>query len=152
VRVGDDQLHTAQATGLQPAQELGPERAAFAVADVEAEHLAAAVGADPGGHHDGLGGDPAAAAAAVPTDAGLAVGGVHEQVGKLLLGKRPVPERGHLDVKIGADPGDLALGDPGIGAQRGDQVIDLAGGNPVHIGLHHHREQRLIDAAATLQQ
>ena len=60
-----------QAAGFQGAQESGPERAALAVPDVEAEDFAAAVGADPGGHHHGLGGDLRAAAAAVPTDAGL---------------------------------------------------------------------------------
>jgi hypothetical protein len=31
-------------------------------------------------------------------------------------------------------------------------VVDLAGGHAVQVGLHHNREQRLVDAAAPLQQ
>jgi hypothetical protein len=40
VGVGDDQLHAAQAAGLQPAQERGPERPVLAVADVHSQDLA----------------------------------------------------------------------------------------------------------------
>jgi hypothetical protein len=54
VRVADHQLHAVQATGAQPAQERGPERAVLAVANVEAEHLPATIRGNPGGHHDGL--------------------------------------------------------------------------------------------------
>ena len=62
-------------------------------------------------------------------------------------------ERGDLGVEVGADPRHLGLGDPGVRAQRVDQVVDLAGADvPVHVGLHHHREQRLVDPAAPLQQ
>ena len=97
VGVGDDQLHPGQAAGLQRSQERGPERAVLAVADVEAEHLAAAVGGDAGRDHDGLGHHPV-------IDAGLAVGGVEEHVGERGVGQRPVPERGDLDIEFGADP------------------------------------------------
>jgi hypothetical protein len=87
VRVGDDQLHAVQAAGLQRAQEPGPERAVLAVTDVEAEDLAAPIGAHPGGHHHRLGGDPGAPAAPIPADAGLAVGGVQEHVRERHLGQ-----------------------------------------------------------------
>ena len=59
VGVGDDQLHPAQAAGLQRAQERGPERPVLGVADVEAEDLTAAVGGDAGGDHHRLGHHPA---------------------------------------------------------------------------------------------
>ena len=43
VRVGDDQLHAAQAAAGELAQELGPERLGFGGPIVHAEHLAPAV-------------------------------------------------------------------------------------------------------------
>jgi hypothetical protein len=112
VRIGDDQLGAVQPTGLQRAQEPGPERAGLTVTDVEAEYLTPAVDADSGGDHHGLGGHPAAPAAPVTTDPGLAEGGVEEHIRERDLGQRPVPERRHLDVEVGADPRDLTLGDP----------------------------------------
>src|SRR6266511_2821903 len=42
VRVGDDQLHTAQAALDQAAEELPPERFGLALAAIEPDHLAAA--------------------------------------------------------------------------------------------------------------
>jgi hypothetical protein len=71
-------------------------------------------------------------------------------VGEGLLGQGAVAEGGHLGVQVGADPGDLGLGDAGVGAQRADQVVDLAGAHAVQVGLHHHREQRLINPPAAL--
>jgi hypothetical protein len=68
------------------------------------------------------------------------------------MGQRPGPERGHLMIELDTDPGDLGLGDPTVDAQGLDQVVDLAGGGAVHIGLHHHRQQRPVDATAWLQQ
>ena len=109
------------------------------------EHLTAAVGGDPGGDHHRLGHHP-------PVDPGLAVGGVEEHVGVGDLGQRPVPERPDLLVEVRADPRDLGLADPGVGAERLDQVVDLPGRDPVQVGLHHHREQRLVDPPATFQQ
>ena len=105
VGVGDHQLHSVQAAGLQRAQERGPERAVLAVPDVEAEHLPPAVGGHPGGDHHRLGHDP-------PVDPGLAVGGVEEHVRERGVGQGPVPERRDLLVEVGADPRHLALGDP----------------------------------------
>jgi hypothetical protein len=41
VGVGDDQLHPGQPMGLERPQERGPERAVLAIADVQAQDLAA---------------------------------------------------------------------------------------------------------------
>jgi hypothetical protein len=145
VGVGDDQLHPGQPTGLQRAQERRPERPILAVAHAEAEHLPATITTHPSGHHHGLGDDSS-------VDPGLAVGGVQKHIGKHLAGQRPVPKRANLGVQLGADPGDLGLGDAAVDAQGTDQVVDLAGGGAMHVGLHHHRQQRPVDAAARLQQ
>ena len=62
---------------------------------------------------------------ACTVDAGLAVGGVEEDVEERLLGQVAVGEGGNLLVEVGADPGDLGLGDPGVRTERLDQVVDL---------------------------
>jgi hypothetical protein len=49
VGIRDHQLHADQAAGFEAAQERGPERAVFAVADVQAEDLAAAISGHAGG-------------------------------------------------------------------------------------------------------
>lgn len=67
--------------------------------------------ADTGGDHDCLSGDPAAAAAPVPADPGLAERRVQEHIRERALGQGPVPERGHLNIEIGAEPGHFTLGD-----------------------------------------
>jgi hypothetical protein len=143
--LGDDQLHSSQPAGLQRAQKRRPVGAILAVADGEAEHLAVAVAAHPGGDHDGLGDHPA-------VDPGLAVGRVHEHIREALAGQGSVPERANLAVEVGADPGDLALADAAVGTQGFDEVVDLSGADPVQVGLHDHHEQRLIDPAAPFQQ
>jgi hypothetical protein len=111
--VGDDQLHPGQAAGLERPQERRPEGTILAVPDGEAEDLAAAVAAHPGGHHHRLGDDPA-------VDPGLAVGGVDKDVGEGLSGQGAVPEGTHLGVEVGADAADLALADAAVGAQGPD--------------------------------
>ena len=115
------------------------------IADLEAEDLTPAVGGDAGGDHHRLGDHPA-------VDPGLAVGGVEEHIGVGDLGQRPVPERADLLIEVRTDPGDLGLGDPGVRTQRLDEVIDLPRRNPVQVGLHDHREQRLVDPSATFEQ
>src|SRR5438034_3465357 len=45
-----------------------------------------------------------------------------------------------------------ALRDPAVRAERLDQIIDLAGRGAVQVSLHDHREQRLINPPAPLQQ
>ena len=143
--VSDDQLHALESTGLQAAQERRPEGTVPAVAHSEAEHLAAAVPAHPSGHDHRLGDHPT-------IDSGLVVGRVDEDIREDLAGQRAVPEGADLGVQVGADPRDLDLAGPAVGTQRADQVVDLAGGDPVQVGLHHHREQGLVDPAAPLQQ
>jgi hypothetical protein len=96
-----------------------------------------------GGDDHGLGDDPA-------LDAGLAVGGIEEHVGELLLGQAAVTERADFHVEVRADPRHLGLGDAGVRAEGLDQVVDLARRHAVQIGLHHHREQRLVHPPAPL--
>ena len=144
VGVGDDQLDSPEAAGLQPTQERGPKRPVLAVADVHPEDLTTTIGADADRDDDRLRHDPL-------VHAGLAVGGVEEHVRVRGVLQRPVPERGDLSVEVLADPAHLGLGDPGVRAQGLDQVIDLAGGHPVQVGLHHHGEQGLIDPPALQQ-
>ena len=145
VGIGDDQLHPLKPTCLERPQERRPEGPVLAVTHSKAQDLAAADAAHPGGHHHGLSDDAA-------VDSGLAVGGVHEHIGEDLPGQRPVPEGCQLAVQVGADAADLALADAAVSTQGADQVVDLAGADPVQIGVHHHREQGLVDPAATLQQ
>jgi hypothetical protein len=68
------------------------------------------------------------------------------------VGQRPAAEGGHLTIQLATDAGDLRLGDPGVHAQGLDQVVDLAGGGAVHIGLHHHRQKGPVDPSAWFQQ
>jgi hypothetical protein len=129
--IGDDQLDAGEPAGLERAQEGGPKGAVLAVADVQAEDFPAAVGGDPGGDHDRAADHP-------PIDAGLEVGGVQEQVREGGMRQRARAEGRHLTVQLGADAADLGLGDASVHAQGLDQVVDLAGGGAVHIGLHDH--------------
>src|SRR6266545_419389 len=50
-----------------------------------------------------------------------------------------------------ADPGDLRAGDP-VDPERPDQVVDLAGGHALHVGLDHDRVQGLLGAPAGLEE
>jgi len=145
VLVGDHQPHPAQAAALQRGQEAAPEHLVFGVTHVQPEHLAAAVGGDPGGHHDRHGHDLGGGVAHVQ------VGRVQVDVGEGGMVQPAGPERLDDLVQAGTDPGDLGLGDARIDAQRGDQVVDRPGRHPLDIGLHHHRVQGLIDPAPRLQ-
>jgi hypothetical protein len=62
-----------------------------------------------------------------------------------------VAERVKVPVQLGADPADLALGNPAAHAQGLDEVVDLPSADTMHVGLHHHREQRPIDPATSLE-
>jgi hypothetical protein len=61
-----------------------------------------------------------------------------------------VPERLDLLVKTGANPGNLALGDPQ--PKRLDDLIDLPGRDAGDIGLLHHRDERLLRTATRLEE
>ena len=78
MRVGDHQLDTAQAAAGETAQELGPEGLGLRWADVQAQHLTAAVGVGPDRHDHRDRDDPAGLA-------DLDVGGVDPQIRPVAL-------------------------------------------------------------------
>src|SRR5450755_2612018 len=78
VAVADHQLDATQAAPVQAAQELGPEGLGFRVPDLQAEHLALALGVDPHRHYHGHAHD----ASGLP---GLHVGRVDPQVRPVAL-------------------------------------------------------------------
>ncbi len=116
--VRDHQLDAAQAAAGELAQELGPEGLGLRGADVQPEHLAPAVTVD-ADRDDGRDRDDAAGFAH------LQIGGVQPDIGPVAL-ERPVEERLHLVVQLGAQPGHLALRDPGH-AHGLHEIIDRAG-------------------------
>ena len=59
VRVGDDQLHAAQAALDEAAQEAAPEGFRLRLADVKRDHLPVAGLVHPVGEHERLSNDPA---------------------------------------------------------------------------------------------
>ena len=142
VAVADDQLDTAQAPPVQAAQELGPERLGLGVPDLQAEHLALAVGIDAHRHYHRHADDPSSLAC-------LDVGRVDPQVRPVAL-DRSVQERADALVEFAAQPRHLALGHPAH-AERLDQVVDRAGGDALHIGLLHHGGERLLGHPARLR-
>jgi hypothetical protein len=145
VSVADDQLHSAQPAVAQTAQERGPEDLVFAVTHVHAEDLPVPIGGDTGGDHDRPGHDPT-------LHPSLDVGRVEEHVGEGGVVQRPVAERRDLLIKLGADARHRRLRHARVDAERDDEIVDLPGRGAVHVGLHHHRPQGLIDAAARLEQ
>jgi len=137
--------YVLQSAGPQTAQELRPERLRLAVADHQPEDFSVAAGRDARGDDHRLRDDPV-------VHPRFAVGRVQEDVGEHGVVQRPFLERGQFFVEFAADPRHLRLGDPGVGAQRFDQVIDRTGGHSVDVGLHHHREQGPVDAAPAFEQ
>jgi hypothetical protein len=85
-------------------------------------------------------------------DPGFAIGGVEKHGGEVLRGQGAVAELGNFLVQTRADPRHLRFGDPGVSAERFDEVIHFAGRDAVDVGLHHDREQGLVNPAAPLQQ
>jgi hypothetical protein len=79
----------------------------------------------------------------------LQVLGVEPEVGVGAL-ERAGPERLDLLVELPADPRDLVLAH--MDAQLGDQVVDLPGRDPVHVGLHDDAQQRLLGTFARLEE
>jgi hypothetical protein len=75
--------------------------------------------------------------------------GIEPDVGVLAF-DRAREERLHVLVQHLAEPGDLALGDS-VHAERTDQVVDLAGRDALHVGLHDHGLKRPLGAPAGLQ-
>jgi hypothetical protein len=102
VGVGDDQGRAGQAPGDQTTQEREPAGAVFAGDDVEAQHLAMALGVHAHGDHHGNVDD-----AATLTD--LLGHGVERHIGVGAAIEGPVPERRHLAVDLAGHPGHLGL-------------------------------------------
>ena len=137
-------------TPLSPAlferdHELAPETLAFAVADLEAEQLTAAVSIDLHGHDHSPGADLHRLA-----QAAVEVGGIQIHVGVTAL-QRPVQEGLLLHVDLGADAADQGPGDTALHAQGRHQGIDLAGGDAADVRLHHDAVEGLIHAASGLE-
>ena len=83
--------------------------------------------------------------------ADVEVGGVHVEVGELDVIQSAGAEGADGLIEPGADPGHLGLLDPRRSPKGVDQVVNGPGGDPVDVGLHHHRVQRLVDPSARLQ-
>jgi hypothetical protein len=81
---------------------------------------------------------------AVP-DPLLAVSRVKAQIGEVLAGEGAVAKLGDFRVKTCTDARYFGFGDPGIGAECFDKIVDFAGRDTVDIDLHHDREQGLVD-------
>src|SRR5215211_2174657 len=104
VRVGDDQLHAAEAALDQAAQEAAPEGLRLGLADVERDHLAVAGVVHAIGEHQRLAHDAARVAHLLDLR-------VQPQV-RIAALERAVAEGVDLLVETGADPRHLALRDP----------------------------------------
>jgi len=57
----------------------------------------------------------------------------------------------HLLVELPTDPRHLGLGDPGVGSECRDEVVDLARRDPVHVSLHDDGVEGLVNAPAPLE-
>ena len=99
------------------------------------------VGPDARGDDDGLGGH-------VVVVADVEVGGVQEDVGELLVIEPAGPKGPDHLVETRTDAADLGLLDPAPDAEGAHQLVDRAGGDPAHVGLHDHRVEGLVDATA----
>ncbi len=143
VSVGDHQLDAPKAAADQRAQKLTPERLGLGCAHVQTDDLPLAGGVHAVGDYQRPVLDPAAS-----TD--LLHLGVQPQVRVSGL-QGSLPEGLHLLVQPTAQPGHLILADPGQ-PQGLHQPIHLTGRHSIHIGLLDHRDQRLLRAAAGLQE
>jgi hypothetical protein len=145
VRVGDDQLDATQAAGLQGSQERSPERAVFAVPDIETRGLRGARRRRPRRPRPRPGRSPGGS----PGPCSRSRPGTRRERPS---GQGPgwVPERCDLGVQAGADPAHLGLGDPAVRAECLDQVIDLAGRGALQ-ALQQRREERSSPQPGDLQ-
>ena len=124
-----------------------PEHLVLAVADVEAEDLPAAVGGDPGGDDDRHRGDLAEVGVADVQVGGVEVTRTGTRCGPAVgCGTRSTCSSRPAQIR---DTSDLEM--PESMPERGDQVVDRPGRDPVHVGLHHHRVQGLVDPPPRLE-
>jgi site-specific DNA recombinase len=141
VRVGDDQLHTAQAATGHALEERGPERLGLARPDVQPDNLSFALGIH--GHGDyGRDRDDA------PALALLEVGRIQPEIGPV-ADERTVEEGPDTVVDVLAQLGDRALADPGQ-PHRLHQVVDAPCRDaadpvdPLRGSTLNHGDQRLL--------
>ena len=76
---------------------------------------------------------------------------IEVDVRKTGMVQRPAQKGFHLLVQALADAAHLRFGDAARPALRLDQGVDLAGGDPTGVGLHHHGVEGLVDPAAWLE-
>jgi hypothetical protein len=105
VLVGDDEPNPGQAASFERGEEAAPEHLVLAVADVEAEDLAATVGGDPSGHDDRHRNDLGGGVANVQ------VGRIKVDVGEVGVIEAAGAERGDDLVQASADARHFGLGD-----------------------------------------
>jgi hypothetical protein len=141
--VGDDQLDALEAAPDQGLEEAGPEGLGLGRADLEADDLAPAVGADRDSDYRRHRDDAAALAL-------LEVGGVEPEIGPLAL-QRPIEEGVDTLVDVLAQLGDLRLRDARE-AHRLDQVVDAPGRDPADPGFLNDRHQGLLGHLAGLEE
>jgi hypothetical protein len=126
VGVGDDQLDTFQPASAERSQERPPERFGLGLTDVQTNDLPPSGLVHAVGDHQRLVAHPTGFAD--PFDLG-----VQPQI-RVGAGQRPLPEHGDLLVQPAAEPADGVLAHL-LQAELGDQPFDLAGRDPVDVGL-----------------
>jgi len=143
VGVRDAELGAGQAAGAQGAQELTPEGLGLGLADVDADDLSAPALVDAVGDDQSLVAD----AAQLPDALHL---GVEPEV-RVAAFERPLAEEAHLLVEARAE---TAHGAPAHAdqAELGHEAFDLARAHAIDVRLLHDRDQRLLAAAARLQE
>ena len=144
VGVGDHQGHPRQAPGHQAPQERRPPRSGLGGEHVDAQDLPVPVAVDAAGHGTGDVDDAASLAHLL----GQGVDG-HIGVGPGV--ERPGAEGLHPGVQAAGHLRDLGLGDP-VDAHGLHQAVHPPGRHPGHVGLGHHRHQRLLRPPAGLEQ
>ena len=141
--VRNAELHAGQAAGPEAAEELAPERLGFALADVDADHLAAAGLVDAVGDHQAL--LPHFARLADPLDLR-----VEPQVGVAGVMQRPLAERRDLLIEPLAEPADLVLAHR-LNPELLHEPLDFPGRDPVDVRLLHDRDECLLRPLARLE-
>ena len=144
--VTHNQPHASEAALFDAGEELPPEGLAFAVTHLEPQQLSAAVGIDAHRHDDSAGADLQRLA-----QPAVEIGGIEVEVRVTAAIEGPLQEGLDLGIKALADAAHLRAGDTSIRADRGDQGVDLPGGDALDPGLHVHRVEGLIDPPPGLE-
>lgn len=143
VRIGDDQLHALEAAARQVLEEARPEGLGLARADVQADDLALALGVDGDRYYRGDADDASALA-------DLEIGRIEPEIGPV-AGERPLEEGMHTLVDVLAQLRDRRLRYAGH-AHGLDQLVDAPRADAGDPCLLDHRDQRLLDGLARLQE